>query len=160
MKLNFKYSEREFIRGMNQSNGDSKRLLVDFIITLALLGFGIYLYVNGSNGLLVAFLIVISIVSMFIMFARLIIVPRVIFRKEPKYKEEYELEFLEEEIRFTAGALKSSIPWSFYKKIKETKEFIYLVYSKRGFAIIPKRVFDTPEGMKNFLSLISSKIKN
>jgi hypothetical protein len=158
MKLVFKYSEKEFIRAMNQSYGDSKRILVDSIIGIALLVFGIYQYMNGANEFFTAFLIIISILFLFILLARVVIVPRVIYKREPKYKEEYQLEFAEDEIHFTAGALKSSIPWSFYKAMKETKEFIYLVYSKRGFAIIPKRIFRTEEEISTFRSLITRKI--
>ncbi|MFD0675176.1 hypothetical protein [Cohnella sp. GCM10027633] len=122
MKLKYKYSEREFIQAMNQSSRDTRRWYVDFIIAILLLAYGIYTYMDGSNGFIVSFLIVISVSIIVAMFIRMVILPRVLFKREPKYKEEYELEFLEDEIRFTAGALKSSIPWSFYNDYKETKD--------------------------------------
>ncbi|MDQ6418004.1 YcxB family protein [Paenibacillus sp. LHD-117] len=159
MKLSFKYSEREFVRAMNQANGDSKRLIVDFIIAIALLFYGLYLYINGSNEIFYSFIIVISIIFIFILFARMLIVPKLVFRKEPKYKEEYNLELNDENILFSAGALKSTIQWDFYKEIKETKDFIYLKYSKRGFAIIPKRVFNSSTELEMFKQKIYSKIK-
>ncbi|WEK56049.1 MAG: YcxB family protein [Candidatus Cohnella colombiensis] len=159
MKLSFKYSEREFIKAMNQSDGEYKHIIPVSLIAVALLVYGINQYMNGSNTIFVASIIVIPIILMFVLIARFIIVPRIVFRKEPKYKEEYQLEFLEDEILFTAGALKSSIPWSFYKQVNETKEFMYLKYSRRGFAIIPKRIFKNEEETGKFRSLISRKIK-
>jgi hypothetical protein len=157
MKLTYKYSEREFRAAMNQ-NLNMKRLVFDVIVAIGLLVYGLYLLTINSDELLAAFMVVISILFVFILLARIFIVPRVVFRREPKYKEEYELIFNEDEILFTAGGLNSTIQWDFYKSIKETKDFIYLMYAKNGYSIIPKRTFNNNEERDRFLKLIRSKI--
>lgn len=113
---------------------------------------------NKSYELFSAFLIVISLLYIFVLIARIYIVPTLAFRREPKFKEEYSLSFLEDEINFISGSLKSTLPWNYYIGMKESKDFIYLIYGKKRYTIISKRVFMGNEEMNEFKELIRSKI--
>ncbi|GJM78715.1 YcxB family protein [Paenibacillus timonensis] len=157
MKLNYQYSEREFITAMNQ-NLNLKRLAFDVVLAVGLLVYGFYLISINLAVLLAAFLVALSVLFVFMILVRIIVVPRVVFRREPKYREEYELVFQEDEILFTAGGLDSIIKWDFYKSIRETKDFIYLIYSKNGCSIIPKRAFQNNEEQEIFIKFVRSKI--
>jgi hypothetical protein len=158
MNITFKYTEREFRLAMNQSHGDSKRIVIDLIIAIVLFAFGLYLFTSKSYEFYSGFIIAISLLLLFVIIARNYIVPKLIFTREPKYKEEYELSFLEEEITFTAGNMKSILPWNHYIGMKETNDFIFLLYGKKRYTIIPKRVFQGQEEMKRFIDLVMSKI--
>ncbi|MGG1516928.1 YcxB family protein [Paenibacillus oryzisoli] len=157
MKITYKYSEREFTTAMNQIH-NFKRVIFDIVVAVALLVYGLYSLKTDTNQLFAAFIVVISILFFFIIFTRMVVVPRVVFRREPKYKEEYILTFNEDEILFSAGSLKSTIQWDYYKRIKETKDFIYLIYGTRSYSIIPKRAFQNNEEKNEFIKLITAKI--
>ncbi|SFS77289.1 YcxB family protein [Paenibacillus sp. BC26] len=157
MKINFMYSEREIISAINQ-NLNLKELIFSVLIAAALLVYGIFQLMSGSTRIFDVFILLISILFFFIVFVRIIVVPRIVFKRQPKFKEEYVLSFNEENIIFNAGDINSTISWDFYKEIKESKEFIFLKYGKELHTIIPKRVFRNKEELNEFKTLIKSKI--
>ncbi|WP_433944923.1 YcxB family protein [Paenibacillus sp. SN-8-1] len=157
MHVTFKYSEREFISAMKQIH-NSKRIVFDFVLAIALFSYGVYSLMSDSNDILDTILVVISLIFLFISVAKLFIVPRMAFRREPKFKEEYHLLFNDDGILFKAGGINSNITWDYYNGIKETKDFIYLYYGKRGYSIIPKRAFENNEEVNKFLTMLRSKI--
>lgn len=160
MKFTFKYTESEFKMAINQSHGDSNRIIFDVVLSIVMLAYGIYLSLSKSPGLLSIILVVISLLYLFVLFARNFIVPALVFRKEPKYREEYTLSFKDDEIIFTTGTLKSTLKWDFYTGMKESKDFIFLIYGKKLFTIIPKRIFKGMEEMNEFKELVRSKISD
>jgi hypothetical protein len=158
MNYSFKYSEKEFKKAMRESYDDSKRMMFDLILTIVLLSYGIYLTVTSLYEVFSAVIIVISVMYLFLIFSKYFIVPSIAFKRDPKFSEVYELSFLENEIVFKAGNMKSTIPWNYYVGIKETNEFIFLKYGKKRATFIPKRIFRGNEEIKEFIDLVKSKI--
>jgi hypothetical protein len=87
-----------------------------------------------------------------------LIIPRIRYRKEPKYQSEYKLNFTEENLKFITGDIDSTISWDYYKEAYENKDFYFLVYMRDAYSIIPKRVFKTQENIDEFRCLVESKL--
>ncbi|KIL34386.1 hypothetical protein SD71_20400 [Cohnella kolymensis] len=155
--LKFKYSEQEFKSAMIQSHGDTKRIAFDLLIVTLLFAYGIYLLANDQYGFFSSFMILVSLLYVFVIIARNYIVPVMLFRKEPKYRKEYFLSFSDDGIVFNAGSINANLDWDYYNGMKETKDFVMLTYGKRGQTIIPKRVF-TDEQLKQFKQLVREKV--
>ena len=66
--------------------------------------------------------------------------PRMHFRRNPKFREPYELTFADGGILFRSRGMESRLEWGFYAKALETPDYFFLVYGKDMFSLIPKRV--------------------
>lgn len=71
---------------------------------------------------------IMSVVFLLLKLGRIFITPKIVFRRDPKLREVYKLSFLSEEIRFEAGELKSTFPWTYYIAVKESRDFIFMYY--------------------------------
>ncbi|MFC4777324.1 YcxB family protein [Paenibacillus sp. GCM10023252] len=156
MHFGFKYSKEEYVKAMRESYDDSK--FIDLLVAVGLLSLGIYLSFTDSYELFSAIFIVISLVYIFMIFSKYFILPTIVYNREPKFKEDYELSFLENEILFKAGAMNSTIPWSYYFDYKQSKDFIFLKYAKERYTVIPKRIFKNDEEAKEFIDLLKIKM--
>jgi len=67
--------------------------------------------------------------------------PRRYFRGDPKFRDEYNLTFLDEGIRFQTKSIDASIAWSLYTGVIENDKFYLLIYGKNiaSISILPKR---------------------
>jgi len=75
--------------------------------------------------------------------AYLVDLPRRYFRSDPKFRSEYYLTFSDAGIKFKTQDVDSSIAWTLYTSVVESKDFYYLVYGKAlpSLTILPKRAF-------------------
>jgi hypothetical protein len=78
--------------------------------------------------------------------------------QEPKFKDEYRLDFSEEGASFQTEHLNSKLDWSYYNKFLETDKFYLLFYGKAMFSIIPKRAFTSDEQQNQFRCILNKKI--
>jgi len=159
MNLSFTYSKSEFTRAMRQSYDDRKRIVFDLLLSVAVIFYGIYEISSARYEIFSAFIIVLAALYLFVIFAKYFIAPSVIYKKNPQFKEEIELAFLPDEIHFKAGAAKSTLPWSAYRGLKETKEFIFLQAGKNQATYIPKRIFKNSDDMNAFMTMVRFKVK-
>lgn len=84
--------------------------------------------------------------------------PRRYFRRNPKFRDPYELTFSDEGIVFRSKGVESRMAWGFYTKALETPEYFFLVYGKDMFSLIPKRVFRGPLQESTFREMLRGKL--
>ena len=61
-------------------------------------------------------------------------------RRDPRFRDPYEVTFAEEGIRLASKGFESWLNWDFYTKVLETPDFFFFVYGEGLFLLIPKRV--------------------
>ena len=66
------------------------------------------------------------------------------------------LQISDEKIRYEIKDMNSEIGWSYYKNFLETPETILLLYSKRHYAVVPKKVFQGKD-LEHLISLLNKK---
>jgi hypothetical protein len=86
------------------------------------------------------------------------IIPRLTFRGEPKFRDEYSLVFSAEGIHFRTAHIDSQLQWSMYSRVLIDAYSYVLYYGSRQFTVIPKRVFQSFEQQQAFEQLITQHV--
>jgi hypothetical protein len=99
-----------------------------------------------------------SSILILILVAAFVVVPPLVFRFEPKFRDDYSLTFSPQGIHWRTAQIDSQLRWSVYTRAL-IDSHSYLLYSGgRRFTVIPKRVFETGEQMQNFEKLLAEHI--
>ena len=64
-----------------------------------------------------------------------------IYRSQPKLKDEYRLEFRDDEIGFKTMHIDAKLNWSIYHSWLRDNEFYILYHGPRDVSVIPRRAF-------------------
>lgn len=80
------------------------------------------------------------------------------FQRNPKFRAEYHLTFSHENIRFRTTSLDSTLQWSHYDHVVESRELFLLMYGKGLYTLIPKRCFNSNAEMDAFRALLTQTI--
>ena len=130
----------------------------DVVIAVLLAAAGAYLWRSPSTHSSGVFAVGASAVIVIFLGAAFIIIPTLVFRLEPKYRDDYSLVFSPEGIHFRTVHIDSQLQWSLYSHaLVDTNS--YILYSgSRRFSIIPKRVFQSSEQQKAFEQMLGQHI--
>ena len=80
------------------------------------------------------------------------------FKRDPKYRELYEITFSENGLHYTTPTIDSNIAWSFYHSLLEDDELFLLVYGNWMYSVIPKRAFSDIAELNAFRELANARI--
>jgi hypothetical protein len=80
------------------------------------------------------------------------------FKQNPKFRETYHLTLDQAGIHFRTDSIVSVIKWDHYTRVLENERLCLLLYGARMYTVIPKRVFKSPDEVRNFQSLVSESI--
>ena len=86
------------------------------------------------------------------------VIPPLIFRREPKLREDYSLNFSPEGIHFRTAHIDSQLEWSMYSRALIDAHSYVLYYGSLQFSVIPKRVFQSVEQMQAFEQLLTQHV--
>jgi len=103
-------------------------------------------------------LVCLSAVFTLVLVAAFVAIPRLVFRREPKFRDEYKLTFSPDGIHFSTAHINSQLQWGMYKRALISAHSYVLYYGTHSFSLIPKRVFETPDRLSAFELLVSEKI--
>ncbi len=158
VNLHFKYSEEEWVAASRLYVLRQPMILVRFGVAFLLLTVAIFFFAAINDGIMP--LILLSVGAVLIAFVLLLffILPRQRFRNDPRFRDEFFLEFAENEIRFKTPHLESKYDWSFYTGVIENERFFVLIYGKDMITAIPKRAFNASAQEKAFRDLLRRKI--
>jgi hypothetical protein len=156
--LSFRYSEQDYVRAMRAHLKSRLRLKVDIVVIVLAAGLGLYEWHSLDSPLWGVSLVLVSVVLALVLVVGFGIVPKMVFRGEPKFRDEYSLSFSGNGIHFQTAHINSQLEWSMYRRALVDAHSFVLYHGSRSFTVIPKRVFETPEHLANFERLISEKI--
>lgn len=157
--LKFKYSEKEYAEAVKWYYWQSLNIKLDIVISVILISLGSLFWITGSESIYDIILVLLGCILLLMMILVLYVNPKRIFRQEPKFHDEYKLDFNEKGILFETEHINSTIAWNHYSQVKENKDFFYLIYGKYMFTIIPKRTFMDREDEVLFRKLIEEKFE-
>jgi len=156
--LSFRYSERDYVRAMRAHYASRLKLKLDLAIAVGAALLGGYLWLSPDSRWWGMGLICLSAVFVLMLVAAFGVIPRLVFRREPKFHDEYSLTFSPEGIHFRTAHINSQLQWSVYRRALVDGHSFVLYYGNHSFTVIPKRVFETPEQLTAFDRLMSEKI--
>lgn len=153
--LCFRSSEQDFVSAMRTHFASRLRLKLDLVIAVAAALLGIFVWRSLNLPWYGIPLLGLSAVLVFLLIAAFSLIPKFIFRREAKFRDEYSLTFSSDGIHFRTAHIDSQLQWSLYcRALVDVRSFI-LHYGSRSFTVIPKRVFENAEQQATFERLIS-----
>ena len=118
---------------------------------------GIYLSRFSDTRVWGSALICLSAVLVVILILAFAVIPRLVFRREPKFRDEYSLIFSSDGIHFRTVHIDSQLEWSLYTRVLVGTHSFVLYHGNNSFTVVPKRVFETAEQLTAFERLIKEK---
>src|ERR1700722_6943956 len=148
--LSFRYTESDYVRAMRAHYALHLRVRLDIAIAAAFGAVGIWFWRSPGLHAVGLFSIVVSAVFSLILIAAFLVIPPLVFRRDPSFREDYSLIFSPEGIHFRTAKIDTQLEWTKYSKELIASHSYLLYYSPRQFTVIPKRVFENAEQQQAF----------
>jgi hypothetical protein len=156
--LSFRYLEKDYVRALRAHYASTLRLTLDVVVVVVMAAGGVYLWRSPSDHWLGVASVVVSVMFALLLIAAFTIIPRLAFRREPKFGDEYSLSLSPEGIHFRTVHIDSQLQWSLYSRALIDDYSYVLYYGSRQFTIIPKRVFQSAEQQQTFEELLTGHV--
>jgi hypothetical protein len=161
ISLRFKYTEEEYIAAvrlyMMRSADFKVRVAIAALYAVGCISLFWWLGFDFDSSVILLFIFA-SCLPFFIAFMHLFVLPRQRFRSDPKFRDEYLLEFSDDGIHFMTSEIDSLLQWSVYSKVIEDERFYLLVYGRHMISVIPKRAFQSAAQEEAFDQLLRRKL--
>jgi YcxB-like protein len=82
------------------------------------------------------------------------------WEREPLYREQHEVSYSEEGIRYLMGHVESNLDWKYYQRMLESPDGFLLIYGDDAFNLLPKRAFANDEMINQFRKLAAAKLSH
>jgi hypothetical protein len=158
VNLSFRYLESDYVRAMRAHYASRLRLRLDIVVIVATVAFGAYLWRSPNSRLYGIVVVGVAVVFALMLVAAFAVIPSVVFRREPKFRDDYSLAFSPEGIHFRTAHIDSQLQWSMYSQALVDAHSFVLYYGSRSFTVIPKRVFPTAEQREAFEKLLAQNV--
>lgn len=158
VNLSFRYSESDFVRAMRAHYASRLRLRLDIVVIVVTVAFGAYLWRSPNSHLYGMVVVGIAAAFALMLVAAFAIIPSVVFRREPKFRDDYSLTFSPEGIHFRTAHIDSQLQWSMYSQALVDAYSFVLYYGARSFTVIPKRAFRSAEEQQAFEKLLTQHV--
>src|SRR3978361_1748802 len=114
IQISFRYEERDYVRAVRAHYGALLKVPLDIIGIICLAVAGVYLWRSSSFHFAGTALVGLAAICAVLLVSAFTIVPLLIFRNEPKLRDEYALTFSEEGIHFGTANIDSRLQWGMY----------------------------------------------
>ncbi len=158
INLSFRYMKIDYVRALRSHYASRLRLRLDIVFTVILVGIGAYLWRSPTLHWLGLSCLVVAIAFALMLIAVFALIPRLAFRREPKFRDDYSLTFSPDGIHFRTAHVDSHLQWSMYQRAMIDSHSYILYYGTFQFTVIPKRVFLSVEQQQEFEKLLAQHI--
>ena len=150
----FTITHDEYIRAMRRYYKTKLQVKRDLLGGVIAISCGVYLLNTIETVTLAWFSIVAGVVLVSLVIYAIYVLPRLMYRSQPKLKDEYRLEFRDDGIEFKTKEIDSNLKWSVYHSWLRDSEFYLLYHGTRDVSVIPRRSFANgdDELLKDMLS--------
>lgn len=158
ISLRFKYTEEEYVAALRFYLMHSPDSWIRFAVSSFFIAAGLYLgwLLDMDLGVLLPFALI-GLFWLLFWILVLAVFPHQAFRREPKFQDEYFLQFSEDGIHFKTAQIDALVQWSLYTKVLENDRFYILVYGKNMLSVTPKRAFTSADQEAAFNRLLKQK---
>jgi hypothetical protein len=156
--LRFRYDKRDYVRAWQTHCASLLHLPWDIVAIVAVAGGGVYLWSSGIARILGQVGVGGACAVVLSMIATYTVIPRLAFRRELRFREEYSLGFSLDGVHFRCAGVDSRIQWSWYSRALIDADSYLLYYGPRRYTFIPKRVFASTEQQLAFEQLLAEKL--
>lgn len=158
ISLSFRYSESDIARAVRSDYASRMRPRLDIVMAIGLAAAGAYLWRSPGSHSSGVFAIGASAAIVLLLLAAFVVAPSLVFRLNPKYREDYSLTFSAEGIHFRTVHIDSQLQWSLYSRARIDAHSYILYHGTRTFTVLPKRVFESSEQERAFEELLARHV--
>jgi len=162
MRIECQLSEAEYLVATRLLFFQSREVIVRMVVFCFLALFGALLMnmIVADMGLLWMVIGVVVFFDGFLFYNVLVTMPRRYYRRDPKFREKYDLTFSDEGVAVKTFQIDSKLAWSLYTKVIEGSDMYLLIYGKdlRMMTAVPKRVFKSRDEEIEFRDLVRRHI--
>jgi len=160
VELVFKYTQSEYVKAERKYLFASKTITKTSVVVLALyfpasINYLFFSSFSTPSVIAAAIAIFAAAVGSLLYFY----IPAYKFKRTAKYHEEYNLTFSNVGIKFKTPSIDSELKWSVYSEFWESGDFYFLIQAPQMYALIPKRVFESPAVKQTFEEIVLSNLK-
>jgi hypothetical protein len=131
---------------------------VDIVAIIVLVVAGAYMWRLADWHWFGVSCVTIALLFSLMLIAAFVVIPPLVFRREPKFRDHYSLTFSENGIHFRTVHIDSQLQWSLYSHARVEADSYVLYYGSRQFTLIPKRVFQDSEQRQAFELLLTQHV--
>jgi hypothetical protein len=132
-------------------------LPLDIAVVVGAAVLGTYELRSGSHGFGIAMLSLSGLFALMLVVA-FAFIPRIGFRREPKFRDDYALTFSPQGVHFRTAHIDSHLQWSMYTSALVDAHSFVLYYGSQHFTVIPKRVFQDVVQRETFERLLTENV--
>ncbi|MBA2734954.1 MAG: YcxB family protein [Acidobacteria bacterium] len=159
ISLRFKYTEEEYVSATRFYLLRVSDFLFQLIISSLLIVAGVFsVLLLDLESVTTFILIFVGVIWLLVWLLALFVMPRQRFRSDPKFRDEYSLQFSDDGIQFKTSQIDALIQWSLYTKVLENDRFYLLIYGKNMISVIPKRAFTSADQEAAFDALLRTRL--
>jgi YcxB-like protein len=159
VNLSFRYTEQDYVRAVRAHLRRRLRLPIDIFIVLALGGLGAFQWRFPETHWYGLAAVTAAVLFGFLLIAGFTVIPSLMFRREPKFHDDYSLTFSSNGIHFKTAYIDSYLQWSIYTRVLVDAYSYLLFYGSHRFTVIPIRSFQNAEERASFERILSRNIK-
>jgi hypothetical protein len=160
VNLTFRYGPGEYLRAVNAHQRTRMHVAADLAFSVIFLACGLWAFSAGGVANFWLGVALCGIASALPVLAAIFyfVLPRTMIAGYERLRDEYQLTFSNDGVRFRTKGVDSRIDWCFYKSAAVMREFYLLYYSRRQFTVIPKRAFANPADMQALDALLAAHV--
>src|SRR5215469_16600724 len=113
VNLSFRYVESDYVRALRTHYASRLRLPLDIILIVGLTSLAIYEVRSRSLWFGIALFVVCGLFALMLI-AAFTVVPRIAFRNQPQFRDDYSLVFSQQGIHFRTTHINSELQWQMY----------------------------------------------
>jgi hypothetical protein len=155
----FRNTEKEYGEALRFYYGRSLKTKIDVTVAVGLMCFAVIELLLWGYSATVLYTFAIGVVFLAMLGFLNYVIPKIHFRQQPKFRDQYILGFSDEGISFKTDSIDSMLKWTHYHEVWEGPKFFLLIYGKAAFSIIPKRVFDNKDQEELFKTLLKKHVE-
>jgi hypothetical protein len=156
--LRFRYEEKDYVRALRALYAQRLRVRLDAAVAGLVGGLGAWLWQFPDKRWLAILFLVLAAIMVAMLIVAFKVMPSLIFRRDPRFRDEYGLTFMDEEIHFRTAQIDSRLKWEMYTNALLTAHSYLLFYGKQQFTVVPKRVFESAGQQQEFEEMLSRHI--
>ncbi|WP_144056621.1 YcxB family protein [Rhodopirellula europaea] len=153
----FTFTRDEYILAMKRHYRSALNVGRDVVAGLLAVAGGIFLVMRSSGGWTAWALLVAGVVLLSMVAYALFVLPSIIYRSQPKLKDEYSLRFAEDGIGFKTRSIDSTLQWSIYQSWLFDNDFYIMYHGKRDLSVIPRRTLSADDDLR-LRQMLTAKI--
>lgn len=159
IRLSFRYSEDEYVEAVQMYYFKNNVLRIYILAASILACFGLYYLFINIHPLLGLILVILGVFIYAVSIYIIMINPRKFYKSQPLLKAELYFTFMEDGVLFQLKDDIKELNWDYYSNYIENKKYIYLIYGKKLFTIIPKRAINNDTKIKKLKVLLENNIR-